>query len=216
MTKSGENEFQIVFLFCIIVSSSVCGNILHNFDNWSIITNLMLHHLSTWQSWTKFYLSLSYTFVNAVNRIVNNIKSQAKHHLVFIEVEIGEHYHYSDFYAILIPIKNHKKRFIVKAVFAEQTMAMNGPSLIFQTNQYSLRPVSALTIFHYSQCFYWAKICLFGDIIMQLHIKRKYNKNVGCQIYSITQFIKLKWEDAQVVKVFAVLLLPNRLSSQAP
>ena len=134
--------------------------------------------------------------------------------MVFIEVEIGEHYHYSGFYAILNPIKNHKNR---SAVFAEQQTRewMNGPCLIFQTNQYSLRPVSALTIFHYSQCFHWTMICLFGDIIMQLHIKGKYNKNVGCQIYSITQFIKVKWEDAQVVKVFAFILLPNRLLSQA-
>ena len=43
--------------------------------------------------------------------------------MVFIEVEIGEHYHYSGFYAILNPIKNHKNR---SAVFAEQqTRAMN-------------------------------------------------------------------------------------------
>ena len=75
--KVEKTNSKWCFFLQNIVSSWVCGNILHNFDNWSIITNLMLHHLSTWQSWTKFSLSLSYTFVSAVDRIVVHIKSQA-------------------------------------------------------------------------------------------------------------------------------------------
>ena len=60
--------------------------------------------------------------------------------MVFIEVEIGEHYHYSGFYAILNPIKNHKNR---SAVFAkQQTRAMNewGAGLYFSDKSIFIAP----------------------------------------------------------------------------